>query len=94
MERQIDGVRPGSSTVCEDGEQVHGRLRGKTPVIVLAAHPLIFVGVFEPEIVGERSHGDGQLADLFQLYRPLMSAHDERIHPPICGLKARQEGLF
>lgn len=63
-------------------------------MVIPPAHPLILVGVFEPEVVGESSHGDGQLADLFQLYRPLMSSHDERIHPPVRCLKARQEGLL
>jgi len=52
-----------------------------------AAHPLVLVGVFEPEVVGDGSHGDGQLADLLQLDGPLMGSHDERIHPPIRRLR-------
>lgn len=49
----------------------------------VSAHPLILVGVFESQVVGEGSHSDGQLAYLLQLYRPLMGSDNERIHPPI-----------
>lgn len=87
----MEGARSGSSTVCEGGERGHGRWRGNTARVSSTAHPLILVGVFEPEEVGERSHGDGQLADLLQLYRPLMRPHDERIHPPVCGLNDQHQ---
>lgn len=68
MERQIEGERSGSSAVCVRNDT---RLSptGKLRLIVKhqrppSAHPLILVGVFEPQVVGEGSHGDGQLADL------------------------------
>ena len=54
-------------------------------------YPLVLVGVFELQVVGQGSHGDGQLADLLQLDGPLMGSHDERIHPPVCCLKVSQE---
>lgn len=54
-------------------------------------HPLVLVGVFEPQVVGERSHGDGQLADLLQLDGPLVGPHDERVHPPVGGLEEGQD---
>lgn len=50
-------------------------------------HPLVLVGVFEPQVIGQRSHGDGQLADLLQLNGPLVSSHDEGVHPPVGGLE-------
>jgi len=49
-------------------------------------HPLALVGVLESQVVGERPHGDGQLADLLQLDGPPVSADDQRVHPPVCGL--------
>lgn len=60
---------------------------------VVHPHPLIFVSVFQPQVVGQGSHGDGQLADLLQLYWPLVGSNDEGIHPPICRLESRNVGL-
>lgn len=61
------------------------------PVLVRRTRPLVLVGVFEPQVVGEGPHGDGQLADLLQLDGPLVGPHDEGIHPPIRCLETCRE---
>lgn len=53
----------------------------------MSPHPLVLVGIFQSQVVGQRSHGDGQLADLLQLDGPLVSPHDEGVHPPVGGLE-------
>lgn len=39
------------------------------------------------QVVGHSPHGDGQLADLLQLDGPLVSTHDQWVHPPVRGLR-------
>ncbi len=44
-------------------------------------------GLAEPLEVGESSHGNGQLADGFQVDGPLVCGGDEGVHPPVCALR-------
>lgn len=91
----MDGERSGSSAVCGGGGGVGGDITelegGGEESCWMSPHPLVLVGVLQPQVVGQRSHGDGQLADLLQLNGPLVSPHDERVHPPVGGLEEGRE---
>lgn len=91
----MDGERSGSSAVCSGGGGVGGDITelegGGEESCWMSPHPLVLVGVLEPQVVGQRSHGDGQLADLLQLNGPLVSTHDEGVHPPVGGLEEGRE---
>ena len=67
-----------------------GEVGGSRPL----PYPLLLVGVLQAEVVGERPHGDRQLADLLQLDGPLVGADDQGVHPPVGGLGQQvDEGL-
>lgn len=80
LKRRNNWTRPGSDPVLTRSGPGPDRR---------SAYPLILVGVFQPQVVGQRSHSDGQLPDLLQLYRPLMGADNEGVHPPIRRLGNR-----